>query len=312
MILCPACARLHPGVAGAPTQVCPHCGHETGSESATAPARPAADPVGALALAWRLARSQYARFLLLWLPALAVELMASFAIDAYVRNAALPLDGMTSGQQMQYLGVGIPLYVMVFTARLASWTFVAAHALDASLGGARLARWRSLLAPALMTGFVLTLVYSAGWLMLAVGFLVFFHWFLYAPAMLADGARGLGAAFDRSRRFARERRTMGFTALALLAGGLLLVPYFLLGSAPGVWGLLAPPLWAWLGGPVVPLLAASFVAVARAQPEAAPTSATGARATTMCPQCGALITYAPSGGATSVVCPSCGRAGRVL
>jgi hypothetical protein len=300
-------------VAGAPTQVCPHCAHETdaaptGDASGLAPA----DPVGALALAWRLARSEYGRFLLLWVPALVVEAAAAFSVEAYVRAADIPLVGMTSGEQMQYLGVALPLYLLVFTARLASWTFVAARALDVASGGARLARWRDLLAPSLALGFVLTLVYAAGWLMLVVGFLVFFHWFLYAPAMLAEGARGIGEAFDRSRRFARERNAMGFTAVALLAGGALLVPYFLLASAPDVWGLLLPPAWGWLIGPVLPLIAASFVAVARSAPRPSGHVGAQARATTTCPQCGTLVPFASSGAGADVVCPACGRSGRVL
>lgn len=313
MIECPDCGRVYPDVAGAPTQVCPHCGREVESPAAAQPAPPLprADPVGAMALAWRVARSDYLRLLLLWAPAFLVEVVVAFSVAAYARSAGL--DGaMTTGQQMQYLGVSLPLYVVVFTVRLAAWTFVAARALDVALGGARLARWRALVAPALATGFVLTLAYAAGWLMLVVGFLVFVHWFLYAPAQLADGAEGLGAAFDRSRRFARERRTMGFTALALVVGFALAVPYFALGTLPEPWGLVAPPGWAWLVGPLLPLLAACFVAVARDAPAQAASPEAPARATTTCPQCGTLIAYTPSGNPVDVTCPSCGRSGRVL
>lgn len=315
MIECPDCGRVYPDVVGAPTQVCPHCGREVDSPPSprAAPALPRADPVGALALAWRVARKDYLWLLLLWLPAFVVELGVAFAVSAYARSADLLVDGaMTTGQQMQYLGVSLPLYVVVFTVRLAAWTFVAARALDVALGGARLARWRTLVAPALAMGFVLTLAYAAGWLLLVVGFLVFFHWFVYAPAQLADGAEGLGAAFDRSRRFARERRTMGFTALALVVGCALVVPYFLLGNLAEPWGLVAPPAWAWLVGPVLPLLAACFVAVARDAPAPPAGGGAPARATTTCPQCRALIPYTPSSGPVEVTCPSCGRSGRVL
>lgn len=315
MIECPACGRLYPDVVGAPSQVCPHCGHEVES---TAPARaapplPRADPVGAVALAWRVARKSYLGLVLLWAPAFLVELAVAFGVEAYARSVGLLVDGtMTTGQQMQYLGVALPLYVLVFTVRLAAWTLVGARALDVALGGARLARWRALVAPSLAMGFVLTLAYAAGWLMLVVGFLVFFHWFLYAPAMLADGASGLGAAFDRSRRFARERRTMGFTALALVVGLALAVPYFLVGDLAEPWGLVAQPAWAWLVGPILPLLAASFVAVARDAPAPGARAGLAPRATTTCPQCRTLIPYTPSTGPVDVTCPSCGRAGRVL
>ena len=316
MMECPRCGRAYPEVAGADSQVCPHCGHEVDAPPAQAPLakrNARADPVGALEMAWRVGRREYPRLLLLWIPALAVELAAAFLVDAYGRGVGIPADAaeMRTGQMMQWLGVAAPLYLLVFTTRLALWTFVAARTLDVALGGSRLSRWRALLGPALAMGFVLTLAYAAGWMMLVVGFLVFYHWFLYAPAELADGAGGVAVACDRSRRFARERSTAGFTALALLVGALLLVPYFVLGALPGALGLALAPLWGWLAGPIVPLLAASFVAVARERPPPGATRIV-ARSSTRCPRCGTLIPYTPSGSAVDVVCPSCGRSGKVL
>ncbi|HVM45700.1 MAG TPA: hypothetical protein VM582_07165, partial [Candidatus Thermoplasmatota archaeon] len=224
MMECARCGRLFPEVVGAPTQVCPHCEHEMATPAPAADARAPAsgahvDPVGAIQLAARVARTDYWRLLLLWLPALALELLAAVAVAAYSSASGLPDPArMSTGQQMQYLGVALPLLILFFTARLATWTFASARILDVALGGRRLASARRLLAPALAGGLVLTLAYMVG-AVFVVGFFVLLHWFLYVPAYLAQGLR-VGAAFDRSRRFARERRTHGFSALAsiLLVG----------------------------------------------------------------------------------------------
>lgn len=320
MMECLHCGRLFPEVVGAPTQVCPHCSHEMDTLApARAPARAIpVDPVGAITLAARVARSQYHVFLLLFVPALLLEIGTGFAIERYVAATGIPDDtaSLTTGDQMRLLGVALPLLILLYTVRLATWTFVAARVLDVAAGGARLARWRTLLAPALLAGFVLTLTFAAGAILLLVGFLVFLHWFVYAPAQLAAGANGVGLAFDRSRRFARDHRTAGFTALLVLVGLAVLVPYFMADALGGTLAIVVPALINWIGGPLVPLLAASYVALtlrgSRMPDEAPNAAAAPARATTKCPQCSALIPYTPTGSPVDVVCPSCGRAGKVL
>lgn len=322
MIECEGCGRLFPEVVGAPTQVCPHCEREmqTTLQSRAASRGPIpVDPVGAITLAARVARTEYLRFLLLFLPALALEIGIGFVLEAYASAEGLPteVDAMSDGQRMQFLGVGVPLILLLYSVRMGLWTLVAARVLDVAVGGKRLSRWRELVAPALLMGFVLTLTFAAGVLLLVVGFLVFLHWFMYAPAQLAAGASGVGVAFDRSRRFARDQRTAGFTALVALVGLAVLVPYFMADTLGGTLAIVVPALINWVGGPLVPLLAASYVALALKAPsrELAPASPpVVGRSTTRCPQCATPIAYTPSvsGGATDVVCPSCGRAGKVL
>lgn len=311
MMECPSCLRLFPEVIGAPTQVCPHCQHEmaTPGAPAAAPVRalPPPDPVGAIQHAWGVARRDYPRLLLLWGPAVALELLAGWLLGVYEGAANLPEDVllMTTGQRMQWLGVALPLFVLLIAARLALWTGIAARVLGVGRLGPR--AW----APAFAAGLVLTVTYSAGVLLLLVGFFVFLHWFLYVPAMLARNPSSVSAAFEASRRFARERRTQGFTALILLVGSALLLATFLAGALGGMLGLLAGAAVGWLVGPILPLLAASYVAVATDAPtDAEPPRI--ARVTTSCPKCATLIPYEPSGSPIQVVCPNCGHSGRVL
>lgn len=308
---CPSCGRLYPEVVGAPTQVCPHCGHETGAQRRSrgrgvSPLAP--DPVGALQHAWGVVRRDHVKLLLIWLPAGLAEVASALALAAYERSTSIPADplALTTGERMQWLGVALPLLILVMTLRLGLWTFVAARALG------RPAPVRALAPLAFAAGFVLTLTYAAGLLFLIMGFFVFLHWFLYVPAHLARGAR-LGAAFEASRRFARERRTYGFTALVSVLGATILLVGVLAGGVTGSAGILAGAAVGWILGPVVPLLAASYVAVAsdvtlpaHASPSPTP------RAATACPKCGTLIPYEPSGTPIQIVCPSCGHAGRVL
>lgn len=310
MFGCPACARVYPEVVGAPTQVCPHCGHEAPSTPAEGLARgaPAPDPVGALEHAWRVVRRDHVKLLLIWLPATLAELAVAFTLRAYERSAGIPADAslLTTGESMQLLGVALPLQILVFTLRLALWTFIAARALD------RPAPLATLAGPALAAGFVLTLTYFAGLLLALVGFFVFLHWFLYVPARIALGASGVGSAFEASRRFSRERRPYGFTALVSLVGATLFVLVLLAGSLDGTMGVLAAAALGWVTGPIVPLLAASFVAVSMgAGPEDARAPELS-RDATRCPQCGTLIPYAPSTSPIQLVCPSCGHAARLL
>lgn len=322
MMECEGCGRLFPEVVGAPTQVCPHCQREmataTQARSSTRGPIPV-DPVGAITLAARTGAREYPRLLLIWLPALLFELAAGVAILAYEGALGLPADGTaTTGENMQLLGVATPLLFLFFTIRLATWSFVSKRVLEVVLGRPSPPSWGKLVGPAFVSGFVLTLAYMAGALMLLVGYFIVLHWFAFVPTFVARGAR-LSAAFDESRRFAREHSTFGFTALvAMLLVGIYAGWYALSVVLDGWIAEVAPALLLWITGPLVPLLAASYVALAlkgsatRERPAATATSIV--RATTKCPHCATLIPYTPSttGGATDVVCPSCGRAGKVL
>lgn len=312
MIECAACRRLFPEVMGAPTQRCPHCQHEQASvaaetSSATAPVA-RADPVAALSGAWAHARRRYHVLLALWLPALAVDLAAVYVLAFYERSAGLEGARLTTGQAMQYLGVALPLYLGVFTVKLASWSLVAAE--PAGALRATLRRWPLLL----LMGFMLLLTYLAGFALVLVGFLVFFHWFLYVPAIVADGEASPARAFERSRAFAREHKTAGFTALVLLLGLLVLVLAGLLTLALGGVGIaeVAGPVASWLVSPFLALLPATYWRIAKdARPVAAPAplERTGR---TRCPKCATLIRHDARAGPIDVTCPSCGYSGRVL
>lgn len=312
MIACAACRRLFPEVAGAPSQQCPHCGHDQAStaEPVAAPAAPAADPVAAVAAAWAHARRRYHVLLALWLPALVLEVAAAYLLAAYEQSAGLGASGRyTTGEAMQYLGLALPLYLGVYTVKLASWSVVAAEAggtLRATIG-----RWPLLL----VAGFVLVLTYLAGFALLLVGFLVFFHWFLFVPAALADGERSLAGAFERSRAFSREHRTAGFTALVLLLGVALVAVAGVLTFAMGAVGLeaLAGPLASWLASPFLALLPAAYWRIGKTARAAAPAATAPSRAgRTRCPRCATLVPYEPREGPVDVACPTCGYAGRVL
>lgn len=319
MITCPRCLRDFPEVVGVADQACPHCAHEFALPASSALPAPVAhvDPVAAIQAAVAVSRRLYPRFLLLWLPALLLELAVAFADPLYRSARGLPEGALTTGETLELLGLQVPLLLVTYVVRLALWTFLAALTMDALLGRARATRWRALLVPSVALAVVLVLLYAVGGLLVIVGFFVFLHWFLYAPAMLAEGAGGVGAALEASRAFARERRTYGFTALVVLLGMLAFGASYLLERAPGVWGLVMPALFSWSVGPVVPMLAASFVAVSRrVTPDLAPAApapaSPAASATTACPKCATLIPYTSTGSAVDVVCPSCGHAGRVL
>lgn len=333
---CPACHRLYPEVSGAPTQVCPHCQHEatvegdveaaSAARAAKAAAQIPADPVGAMQLALRIARATYPRLLLLALPPVLVYVAFTLGLAAYEDSLGLPVDlaTWTLSQRMRWAGLALPGFLLWSAAVLGSWTTISARVLDAAEGTATRTARPGLLGPALLCGFVLTLTFAAGLVLLLVGFFVVLHWFMYAPALLANGARGVGAAFDASRRFARDRRAYGFTALVVLVGFVALLP-FLFGGATLV-VLLVTSVVGWLLAPAVPLLLASFVALASGKvaagpiPEApkapkkedAPKALQPRSGRTACPSCGTSIEYTPTGFPVDVVCPSCGKAGRVL
>lgn len=343
MLSCPSCGRAFPEVAGARTQVCPHCGHEgdspagLGPAAAPAPAAPPAlsgsaglaDPAAATAHAFRFFRSHYGRLLLLWTPTVLVDIVGALALNAYAHSTGIPEDPfqMSTSDQMRFLGVALPLFLVMYTVQLSLWAHVGSFVLRESGAGGASPSWRRLLPASLGLGLVLTFAYLAGLILLVVPFLIFFHWFLYAPAALAEKPRRASEAFDASRAFARERRTMGFTALVLLVWlGAALVSVVLAtlglaaveaaGLASTTATTLVGSLAAWLVMPLVPVLPASYWALASREAAPRPVRAGAPAAerfrTTKCPKCATLVPYTATGSPVDVVCPVCGHAGRVL
>lgn len=318
----------------------------------TTPAR--ADPAGAAAEGWRAFTGAYPRMLLAWAPVVATHALAGALLAAYASATGFPLDdlgastgGLDMGETMRFLGVGVPLFFVASAATLVGWGLVA-RVVERQLGGTPTPRGDVFRAPwpalAALSA-ALVLIYSAGVMLALVGFLVFLHWFLYAPAALADRRAGVGDALEESRRFARERRAYGFTALVALAwvavvvvgtalGGAIETGLRALGADASLAEALASPLGAWPLAPLVPALPAAFWWLARREESMRDASAPMAHApppegphggdrtegngeerrtrSTKCPQCGALVAYKPTGKPVDVTCPVCGRAGRVL
>lgn len=328
MIRCPACGRDVPQVLGAAEQACPHCGHEFALDAAPDAAKPRADPVAALVHALRFAKRHYGWVLVLWIPALLLDVGATLAVGAYERAQGLDVDvaAMSDAQRLSWLGVAAPILLLTIVLKLALFAPVGALVLDRSREGSRALRAIARMPVTLAAlGLLLAVAYVVGALFALVGFVVLFHWYQYAPVALAQRRRGLGDAFEASRRFAKERRAQGFTALVLLVAlAALLVGQ---GLEVGVDALLAAQGWSnawtgalaggvafWLVTPMIAILPASFWALA-AHEAPARTKAPVPRAassTTRCPQCAALIPYEPTGTPVDVACPQCGRKGRVL
>ena len=328
---CPSCQRTFPEVEGVDVQQCPHCGHEARTRAPGAANTPAAvDPAGAAAHAFRFTGKRYVPLLLLWLPAGLVDLTGSLALVAYQVGASIPddLTTLTLSQQMRFLGVALPIMVTVYAAKLAAWAGVAAYvgdSVDPRGGHAAALRGRGL--QVMMLGFALALAYVAGLLLLVVPFLVFFHWFLFAPAALAEPGRSVGGALDASRRFAKERRTFGFTALVLFVLAGLFIAYLVLavaflsiadafGGASEYVAAALQALAAWLVSPLASVLPASFYWLAKQAPTERPVDPAAPLAdrfrTTKCPGCGTLVPYTATGQPVEVTCPVCGRTGKVL
>ena len=312
-------------------QQCPHCGHEARTRAAETAGAPAAvDPAGAAAHAFRFTGKRYLPLLLLWLPAGLVDLTGSLALAAYQVAAAIPEDltTLTLSQQMRFLGVALPIMVTIYAAKLAAWTGVAAYVGDlVDPKGGHVAALRGRGLQIMMLGFALSLAYVAGLFLLIVPFLVFFHWFLFAPAALAEPGRSVGGALDASRRFAKERRTFGFTALVLFVLAGLFIAYIVLASvflsvaeALGMTSDYAAAalqaLAAWLVAPLSSVLPASFYWLAKQAPSERPVDPAAPLAdrfrTTKCPGCGTLVPYTATGQPVDVTCPVCGRTGKVL
>lgn len=314
---------------GAPEQACPHCGHEFAPEGTAEEAKPRADPVAALAHAFRFAKRHYGAALVLWIPALLLDVGATLAVGAYEHARGLDVDvaAMSDAQRLSWLGVAAPILLLTFVLKLALFAPVGALVLDRSQEGSRALRAVARMPVTLAAlGLLLTLAYVVGALFALVGFFVLFHWYQYAPVALAQRRRGLGDAFEASRRFARERRTYGFTALVLLVA----LAAFLVaqGVEIGVDAFLRAQGWshewtdALVGGvasflvaPFVAILPASFWVIAAHEPPAPVAQAETPRPqakTTRCPQCATLIPYEPTGAPVAVVCPKCGRKGSVI
>lgn len=303
--------------------MCPHCGHEAGGFVTGAETQGArVDAAAAVGRAFRLFGQKWPLLVAIWGPAIAIELLASLALGAYQRSTGIVIaPEMAMADQLRLLGVAAPLALLGFTVQLALWGAIAAVA----LGKPRASLFERP-GPYLTLGLVLTFLYLAGAALLVVPFFVFFHWFLYAPAAMADAEGRTGAALDASRAFSRRMRTFGFTALVLFVWlGTVLVALgaaavvSLAGERLGVEDpFLSETAGTIAGGlvaPIVPLLPACYWALARdARPQAPTPDAMASERfrTTKCPQCGALVPYTATGNPVDVTCPICGRSGRVL
>lgn len=318
---CPRCDRVFAEVRGAPEQACPYCGHVFPTPPGRAGAPPRStpvDPVAALGLAWRTARRRYPLLLLAWAPLVLADFATAWLVERTV-PAGAALD--TLPELLRVLGIVLPAALAAGALELAGWSLVA----GAAFGSARatLRRIGALLA----LGLLMTFTLLAGFLLAVIPFLVFLHWFLYAPAALAEG-RTVGQAFEASRAFAKARRTYGFTALVVLAyvayalvawslGAALAAPLHAAGLSREAATALGGALAAWPLAPLVPLLPAAYWRLASAAPEgsapAAPAEAPPPpRPTTKCPRCGTLIPFERTGQPVDVACPACGARGRVL
>ncbi|MEA3199913.1 MAG: hypothetical protein QOE90_1341, partial [Thermoplasmata archaeon] len=282
-------------------------------------------PTAAAAEALRFARRHYGAALLLWVPALVVDVAGELALDAYDASHPAPV-GLSAS--LSYLGVALPVLLLISALNLALFAPTGALVLDRARGGrsALAAIVRSPLS-LLALGLVLTLLYAGGALLALVGAVVFYHSHQFVPVALADRRRGLGDAFEASRRFARERRVLGFTALSVFAmlvafvaqaaltiGGLALLTRL---GLDGAWaGALVRWVPVWLVMPFLAILPAAYWALAErappAEPSPQPSPAAERFRTTKCPRCGTLIPYEATGAPVDVACPSCGRRGRVL
>ncbi len=338
VLRCPDCGRDVPEVLGADAQECPHCGAEVLALGPAPRAEGAGlvDAAGAAAEAFRFARRHYGGVLLLWVPALVVDVAAALGVGYYEASHPIPAAGDPGAQAaaLSYLGVALPSFLLLVALNLALFAPTGGYVLDRTgvtpPGKSALAAAARAPLLLLALGLVLTLVYLGGALLALVGLLVFYHWFQFAPVALAHRRKGLGDAFEASRRFARERRVFGFTALsffALLAA--FLAQVLLSAGADALLRLLhAQNLWteavagwapAWLVTPFLAILPAAYWSLAErapaqaATPAAAPEAApSGGFRTTKCPQCGTLVPYVATGAPVDVECPVCGRKGRVL
>jgi phage FluMu protein Com len=336
---CEACGRDFPEVFGEAEQKCPYCGRLQAASPASQPqpqpqpfAHERVDPVAALRHAFQLLSRKYGVLLLVMLPAALVDLAVGVAVVAFVRAQGIPTDVFAMGvtDRLRYLGVALPLSLLSSVVGLASWSLVAAVALqeDGVRPKGALRAMAGRLHLALAVGLLLTLAWTAGLLLLIVPGLVFLHWFLYAPAALVETG-SVPRAFERSRAFARERRTYGFTAVVLLVYfGLFVLDTLLASPESSLLQLVGVPsdyadaaataLGAWPLAMLVPLLPAAYYSLAQRAPDVPPpttplpTAPAERFRTTKCPQCGTLVPYTATGGAVDVKCPVCGREGRVL
>lgn len=332
VLRCPACGRDVPEVLGAESQECPHCGEAilaARQESARVDAT-----AGAVA-ALRVARKAYGAALLLWVPALVVDVAASMGISYYQASHGIPEDlaGITDAQRLAFVGVGAPILLATLLLKLMLFAPTAGLVIDRMdprrEAGSALAFAARAVFGTLTLALILLVLYLGGVVLALVGLVVFYHWFQFAPAAFADRAKGVGDALSASRRFAQERRAFGFTALSFFALLLAIILDLVINAAgTRVLDLVLPASWSdaivgslalWLVTPFLAILPAAYWTLAtRAKPTDVsapiePDAPASARfRTTKCPQCGALIPYTATGAPVDVACPVCGRAGKVL
>ncbi|MFA5862846.1 MAG: hypothetical protein WDA16_14230 [Candidatus Thermoplasmatota archaeon] len=337
MRTCEQCGRSFAEVLGAPEQTCPQCGHAHNEAHGSFAAPEPVDPVSAARTALRLFGKHWGALMVLWLPVVLVTLCAQALVTAYdeAQGITPDLGAMSVAQSLQYLGVALPAALVATMVELGMWVVIAAFVLEregvASPGSLR----RVMRSPTkvLGLGMLLTLSFFVGLVLLVVPFFFFLHRFAYAPAAAADGNTVQGA-LAASSAFAKERRTLGFTALIVLVWIVLVIiglvlsapeqALFKLVGVPEAYAeAFAPVIASWPLAPFLPLLPASYWAIARKQPAAAaavpapagavvPTSAAERFRTTKCPQCETLVPYTATGGPVDITCPVCGRQGRVL
>lgn len=331
---CGRCGRDFPEVRGADEQTCPHCGAVTLTPQRAAQAPRVgrvADPVSALSLAFRIWVKHPFALLLLWIPAVLVNVAASLTLAAYAQANGFPTDpfAMTDAQRLEYLGVALPGAVAVFVIELALWGVVSAFVASTEGDANALKKVGSRVLPLVIGGLLLTVALGAGLVLLVVPFFVFLHWFMFVPAALAEG-KSVPEAFAASRQFARERMTFGFTALVVLVWvGIFVIDSVISALFGGVFGAfgaeggyanaISGALGMWALAPFLPLLPAAYWALAKQAPvegvaaPIAPDARPSERfRTTKCPQCGTLVPYSATGQPVDVVCPVCGRAGKVV
>lgn len=324
-----------PEVLGADTQECPHCGAEVASSTSAVPEpRTMVDAAAGAAAALRVARTSYLAALLLWIPALVVDVAASLGISYYQSSHGIPPDvaAIDDAQRLELLGVGVPLLALTFLLKLALFAPTAGLVLDrmgVTREGSALASAARRVLAILALGAILLLLYVVGTLLALVGLIVLYHWFQFAPAAFADRRGGVTDALGASRRFAQERRAYGFTALSFFALFAAIVLDLVLNAGGNMlMRALLPQDWSdaivgsvalWLVTPFLAILPAAYWGLATrapappAAPDAeAPAPAPRALATTKCPQCATLIPYTPTGAPVDVTCPVCGRKGKVL
>lgn len=342
MRTCERCNRGYAEVLGASEQRCPHCGQAHTEPAASFAAPEPVDPVSAAKTAFRLFGRHWGKLMLLWLPVVLVTLLVQLGVTAYDEQQGISPDLAATNltQSLRYLGVALPAALVASTVDLGMWVVIAAFVLEREGVAAEGTLRRVMRSPGVILGMgvLLTLSFFVGIVLIILPFFFFLHRFAFAPAALAQGGR-VPEAFGASSAFARSRKSYGFTALMVLVWiALFLVETLLSAPEQALFRLIgvpkayaeaiAPVFASWPLAPLLPLLPASYWAIAAAAAAAGapagaittttPTSTTtpGRAAerfrTTKCPQCATLVPYTATGEPVDITCPVCGRKGRVL